>query len=97
MPDARERARELAAVLVAVLAARAAMARRITSVERLGHVEADALRVRRILEHEATEQRDDVLGLEDVAPGDEAEEHRAERVDVGARVDRLRRAPARAP
>jgi hypothetical protein len=79
---------KVAGVGVALLAV--ARERRVDHViQLLGDIETNRGRVGWILEHQPPEQRDDVLSLEHVAPGQQSEQHRAEGVHVSARIDRL--------
>lgn len=84
--DAREGAGELARVLEAILLATLDRLQH-GAIEQLGDIEADAGWARRILDHQPPQERDDVIGLEHVAAGEQLEQRRAERVDIGARVD----------
>jgi hypothetical protein len=84
--DTRERPREIPSILETIVPVPRDGAHDHL-VERFRNVEADALRVGRILEDEPAEERDHVLGLEDVAACHEPKEDGAEGVDIGPRVD----------
>jgi hypothetical protein len=73
----RQGTRELAGVVVTVVAV-ARDGPVDDRVELVGDVEAKRRRPRRVFQHQPTEERDDVLGLEHAPAGEQPEQHRAE-------------------